>query len=501
MSENVGQEKFGNWLEPASPGMFGLSLGALVVAGIGLVFTLLCLMKSLFLPALVILLITAVVVLFGLVKWFGATIASRVSDKASLVLRRANGETFYVTGALSTLPQEDVERLPGALVNVDTVSGRDGLGRPYSLLHHKSVHQIAAVFGCSPDGSAMQEQGVVNAQVAHFGAWVSSLSVEDGLSGATIVVDSASESSAGTCAAIRDAVSPTAPAFAREVLDAAVGTLPARTSVLNVYSTMVWDVEALGGRGDDISSPVAEIASRLPGHTQLLDAAGAGAPKPLVEAELSHIAQLAYQPGRDQELALDALAGRRSEKKWAHAGPGFFDDSRGRVVFHDGVASMTLMMTVPPGAHITAKSFDRLFGPNPKFLRKRVAITYRPVDGGVANKTVDRLVKTADWRMSTRKGRPTSFDVARKAVAQKTEEELAHGARLAMFSIMVTVTFDPDERSYREALNQVKSLMNSLLMPYRFVEHAGSAAFHTTLPFGVLPWKYSSKPLWMEGVL
>lgn len=501
MSENVSQEKFGNWLEPASPGMFGLSLGALIVAGVGLVFTLLCLMKSLFLPALVILVITAAVVLFGLVKWFGATILSRVSDKASLALRRANGETFYVTGALSTLPHEDLERLPGALLNVDTVSGRDGLGRPYSLLHHKSVHQIAAVFGCSPDGSAMQEQGVVNSQVAHFGAWVSSLSVEDGLSGATIVVDSASESSAGTCAAIRDAVSPTAPAFAKAVLDAAVGTLPARTSVLNVYSTMVWDVEALGGRDGDISFAVAEIASRLPSHTQLLDAAGAGAPKPLVEAELSHIAQLAYQPGRDQELALDALQGRQSEKKWAHAGPGFFDDSQGRVVFHDGVASMTLMMTVPPGAHITAKSFDRLFGPNSKFLRKRVAITYRPVDAGVAGKTVDRLVKTADWRMSTRKGRPTSFDVARKAVAQKTEEELAQGARLAMFSVMVTVTFAPDEKSYRDALNQVKSLMNTLIMPYRFVEHAGSAAFHTTLPFGVLPWKYSSKPLWMEGVL
>lgn len=501
MSENARQEKFGNWLEPAAPGMFGLSLGALIVSGVGLVFTLLCLMKSLFLPALVILLITGGVVLLGLVKWFGETIFSRVTDKTSLMLRRSRGETFYVTGSLSTLPHEHLERLPGALLNVDTVSGKDGLGRSYSLLHHKSVHQIAAVFGCSPDGSAMQEQGVVNSQVAHFGAWVSSLSVEDGLSGATIVVDSASESSAGTCAAIRDAVSPTAPDFAKQVLDAAVGTLPARTAVLNVYSTLVWDVEALGGSGDDISSPVAEIASRLPGHTQLLDAAGAGAPKPLVEAELSHVAQLAYQPGLDQELALDALQGRQAERKWAHAGPGFFDDSRGRVVFHDGVASMTLMMTIPPGAHITAKSFDRLFGPNSKFLRKRVAIIYRPVDGGVAAKTVDRLAKTADWRMSTRKGRPTSFDAARKAVAVKTEGELAQGARLSMFSIMVTVTFSPDEKSYKDALNQVKSLMNTLIMPYRFVEHAGSAAFHTTLPFGVLPWKYSSRPLWMEGVL
>jgi hypothetical protein len=103
--------------------------------------------------------------------------------------------------------------------------------------------------------------------------------------------------------------------------------------------------------------------------------------------------------------------------------------------------------------------------------------------------------------MSTRKGRPTSFDRATKAVAEKTEEELAQGARLSLFSMMVTVTFAPDEKSYRDALNQVKSIMNQLIMPYRFVEHAGSAAFHTTLPFGILPWKYSSTPLWMEGVL
>jgi hypothetical protein len=60
---------------------------------------------------------------------------------------------------------------------------------------------------------------------------------------------------------------------------------------------------------------------------------------------------------------------------------------------------------------------------------------------------VDRLVKTVDWKMSTRKGRPTSFDRAFKAVAEKTEEELAQGARLSLFSLMVTVTFAPDEKS------------------------------------------------------
>lgn len=501
MSERAQQQRFGNWLQPDRPGLFGLSLGAIVVAGAGFIVMFIFFIKGLVIPGLVIIGVTVLVVLLGLVKWGGASVFSRVTRRLSLSGRRRRGETFYVTGALSTLPHEYVDRLPGALVNVETVSGRDGLGRPYSLLHHKAVHQLAVVFGCSPDGSAMQEQEIVNTQVAHFGGWISSLSVEDGLSGATIVVDSASESSAGTREAIRERVAPNAPEFAKRVVDVAVDTLPARTSTLNVYSTLVWDTGALGGQGEDISSPVAEIAARMPGHTQLLDAAGGGDPRPLVEADLSRVAQLAYQPQADTELSLDELQGRAAQRSWEHSGPGFFDDSQGRVVFHDGVASVTLMMTVPPKAHITAKSFDRLFAPNSKFIRKRVWIGYRPVDGGRAAKTVDQLAKTADWKMSTRKGRPTSFDKAKKVMAEKAEDELARGARMSMFSIMVTVTFAADEKAYKDAMTQVKSLMNQLIMPYRFVNHAGSAAFHTTLPFGVLPWKYSSKPVWMEGAL
>ncbi|MGP5725404.1 hypothetical protein ACTXOR_06410 [Arthrobacter rhombi] len=51
-----------------------------------------------------------------------------------------------------------------------------------------------------------------------------------------------------------------------------------------------------------------------------------------------------------------------------------------------------------------------------------------------------------------------------------------------------------NDSAHRDALKQIKSLMGQRLMPYRLVEHAGSAAFHTTLPFGVLPWTYQHHP-------
>lgn len=497
----VRADRYGNWLQPSSAGLFGLSMAAIFVAGGGAVLAMLMLIKGNWQGMLIVVALTAAVVLFGFVRFGGRTIAGKITDWVSLSRRRAVGETLYVTGALSTLPADVAERLPGALLDVETVSGTDGLGRPYSLLHHKSVGQLAAVFGCEPNGAAMQDQSVVNGQVANFGAWVSSLSVEDGLTGATVVIDSASESSAGMVQAIKDTQVENAPEFATRVLSEAADTLPGRTSTVNVFATMVYDVEALAGSRKDLSAAVAEIAARMPSQSSALAMAGGNAVTPLVEDQLSEVAQLAYQPSRDQEMALDALEGLRVPRSWEHAGPEFFDDSAGRIVYHDGVASTTVMMTVPPRSHIHARSFDRLFGPNPKFLRKRVAIFYRPVDPGTGAKTVDKQVKNAQWRMDTRRSRPTSFDRAAKAVAEKTEEELAAGARLSMFSIMVTVTFSPEEKAQREALHQLKMLMTQLIMDYRFVEHAGSAAFHTTLPFGVLPWLYSWKPLWLEGAM
>lgn len=492
-------DRFGNWLTPRSPGLFGLSLPALLAAGGGVMLALLMMIGQQFIGMLIVLLITAVVVGLGFVSIEGRTPLERAAASWSQRRRRASGESMYVTGALATLPADVAERLPGALVDVETISGRDGLDRPYSLLHHVTTGKLAAVFGCAPDGAAMQEQGVVNAQVANFGGWVSGLSVEDGLSGATIVVDSASEASDALIQGIRETAAPGLNGFAHEVMEAAMGTLPARTSTVNVYATLVYDVAELGGSKTDLSPAVAEVAARMPGHSQLLRTAGGGPVAPLVESELSRIAQLAYKPSLDREITLDELSGLRQERSFDHAGPGYLDDSSGRVVFHDGVASMTLMMTAPPGAHINARSLDRLFGPNPKFLRKRVAILYRPVDPGTGARAVDRQVRAAQWRMDTRRQRATSFDRAEKAVAEKTEQELAEGARLSLFSVMVTVTFEPTEKAYRYALNQVKSLLNQSLMEYRFVEHGGNAAFHTTLPFGILPWTYSRKPVWLEA--
>lgn len=490
---------FSNWLKPSSLSMFGIPLPGLVVAGFGIVFGFFLMIGHKYAPMVGVGVFDLLVVLTVCIPFGGRPLIIRAADAVQQQRRRVTGESLYVAGSLSTLPADVTERLPGALVDVETVSGTDGLGNEYSLLHHRSVGQLAAVLSCEPDGVALQEQQAINDSVSMFGAWVSSLSVEDGLSGATVVVDSAAASSDAMVQAIRDATDTDAPEFARDVLDAAMDTLPARTASVSVYTSLVYDRGELGADRQDLSPAVAEIASRLPEHMALLASGGAGNVRALTEADLGRVAQIAYRPDRATEIELDRLAGFDADRSFSSAGPNVLDDSNGRLVFHDGVVSMSVMMTTPPQSHITVKSLDRLFGPSPKFLRKRVAVLYRPLDPGNASGTVRRQVRNADWKIKVTRGRATPEDHLNLAMAEQTASELAQGARLSMFSLMVTVTIEPTEKALRDATATVKSIMNGSHMEWRWVEHAGSAAMHTTLPFGILPWKYTSRPLWMEG--
>ncbi len=86
----------------------------------------------------------------------------------------------------------------------------------------------------------------------------------------------------------------------------------------------------------------------------------------------------------------------------------------------------------------------------------------------------------------------SSFDKHQQLLADKTETELVEGASMTRFSIEVTVTFEPNQKAYREATQKIKTLLEGTNLAYRFVEVNGSAAFHSTLPLGVLPWLYQS---------
>lgn len=493
--------QFGNWLSSAPMTIAGLPPLGLVIAAFAVVVTLACFLSGAWVNGLLVLVLAAVALLVFAVRFgpmdAGTTIASRISDVLGSKARLGRGESMYVTGALSALPSESLTALPGALVDMEELDGVDGTGRPFTLLHHRAAGVLAATFCGDPDGTALQPQAAVNQQVSHYGGWIASLSKDEAIVGATVVVDSALSSSAPLVRKIHAEVSPAAPALAQAALREAAELLPGRYSSVESFTTVAWSKNALQG---DLEEAAAEVAARLPGQRDALYASGAGLCEVATSQELAREVLVAYQPGRAAEFGSDDLGNTIWRTPLGEAGPEFFDDSKGRVVFHDGVASMTVMMTVPPRMHITEKTMELLFAPADKFLRKRVAVFYRPLSGAQAVKKAQSLRKNTGFTASSGNGAASTFDTHKVELAKKSEAELVKGASMTRFMMMVTVTFEPTQKAHREAETKIKSLMDQCGLTYRFVEHGGSAAFHSTLPLGVLPWLYRGPfALWAEG--
>lgn len=484
--------KFGNWIPTSKARLgpltlygWGALLGGVLLAVIVMAFG--AWPVALYILGLAVVYLLIFDIAFGDMD-AGRTIAERVAEQIRGARRDAAGESRYATGLFSELPDDALTALPGALVDMEEIDGIDGEGKPYVLLHHKSIGALAATYVCAPDGTALQPQETIDTQVSQFGGWIASLSRDSAVLGGVVVVDSALSSSAPLVDKIKSEMAPTAPELSRRALKEAAELLPGKMSSVEAYATVVW---GRGRLGSSVEDAVAEIAAKLPFHRAEIYSAGGGQAEVADSADLARAVRTAYNPNRSREFGTDDLAGREFRTRISEAGPDYFNDDQRRVCLHDGVASMTAMMTVPPRMHITEDTFKELFAPQDKFLRKRVAVFYRPLSAAEAVRRAEQLRRNAGVA-ATAKGMASSFDKHKQKLADKTETELVEGASMTRFSIEVTVTFEPTQKAYREATQKLKTLLEATNLSYRFVEVNASAAFHSTLPLGVLPWLYQS---------
>lgn len=484
--------KFGVWLPTSKMTFGGLTIPGWAVLIGALVFgTMISATRGLFLEAL---LLVAAALVFELlfvirVGVDGRTIADRLLSNFSGARRAERGETRFNSGLFSTLPADALTSLPGLLANLKEIDGTDGLGRPFTLLHNPLTKTLTAVLSCSADGADMQTQRMIDRDVVAYGGWVASQSVDDALAGATIVVESALRDKGPLVERIVSDIDPDAPEVARRHSLEAGEALPAKYSEVATWATLTWSIPSLAASVEDA---VAEVASKLPYQIDALRNAGGGSVMVATSELLAEGVRVAYDPERSAEFASDALRGQRSGLRLTEAGPDYFDDEAKRICLHDGVASMTALMLAPPKLHITEETMAALFRPSERFLRKRVAIFYRPVPPDKTVQMVERLSASTSTA-ATAKARITAADKARIAKAGKLESEVTDGAAVTRFAIAVTATFEADERAYREAQTKLKSLLSQSGLSYRFCDYDAGPAFHTTLPLGLLPWLHETK--------
>lgn len=417
---------------------------------------------------------------------FGAediTLMTRARRRFTHLQRVDSGETLFL-GSTFTAQNKGLT-LPGVLSTLKVRDEVDGLGNPVQLIHHTRADQLSVTIESAPAGISMNTQTKTTDLVTNYASWLSSLSGENGLRGAQVVIDSVFESSAPLAESILSNLKPDAPAVAQQIARESAGMLPERVASVRAYTVLGYKISELA---DDVDGAAAEVLSMIPRHLKALSAAGAGVSQVMADADYADMMYVAYDPRRNAEVAQEIKDDIQAYRSFEGTGPAYFNASHPRVVFHDGVASMTIMMTEPSKSKITDHSFEKLFAPNRNFLRKRVSLIYRPVPASAQHARVNNASRATTTEVSSKKRR-TAFDKKKKAAAEAAMNQAAEGAVIQEWALMVTVTFEPTRAAQRTAENELKALMGGL--KWCFADFSADAAFHQTLPLGLFPWVYA----------
>lgn len=478
---------YGGWRRPVSYGFLNLtltqSLGSLV--GVGIVF-LLGLNKGMLWAC------GGAILLVGW-GWVITTkdkhqvnLIDRAEEKIVFGLNKAKGNTVFRGGALAPTKKTSQRLvLPGILSACKVSEYVDSWNRSFALIEHASGTG-AVVMRLTPAGSNLVDQGTVDNQVAYWGQWLGDLSNESGIVGASITVETLPDLGGRLYSEVTSRRAANCPQVASEVIEGVLDESTGSNQV-RVWVTLTFNLAALGGRKNkEIAGR--EIASRLPGLTQGLVAAGGGATHLVTVNELARLVRSAYDPDSEELFDQALAAGQTINLDWSQSGPVFAqaDFSSYR---HDGAVSRVWTMTCPPRGAVQSAVLSRLLEPNRDVQRKRVTILYQPMDAAKAPSVVERDLNHA--RANAAGARPSARSINELAAASEVASEEASGAGLVDFAMIITATTTPDHlEDTSVTVNALSAASRLLIRPAYGAQDSG---FALGLPLGLHPANASVK--------
>lgn len=490
---------YGNWIRPKSPGIGGLGMVSTVAVFVGLVAVLFTSMLAGGYAALVLALVFVVPLALAAVPVNGRPLAVSVTTRLAWTVRWLRRGHQYRTGALTNLPLEAGRPLPGVLSSTRLLSVVDGFDRDLGVIYRPGKNLYTVVLRCAADGAGLVEPDVVNSWVAGYGGFLATLGAEQGLRGATVVVDTAPDTGTALRSEYERTLSPEAPAVAQAVMSEVVARYPAASSDNTVYVALTYAGRLLSRSGRDTDAILTELARRLPGLAAALEEGGGGVVEPVSSVELPAVVRVAYDPATHAQLSGATAAGAPVELAWSEAGPVAAEESWGSYR-HDSGTSMTWEMTGAPLGVVYSHVLAPLLEAHPAFVRKRVALIYRPHDPGEATKVTERSSNTANFTAKGAKGRVSASAERVVEAANQAEREVASGAGVTRFALMVTATV-ADETQMDEAAAVINRVGQRARLSLRRCYGHQAAAFATTLPVGFLPWEHAVVPTSVRDLL
>jgi hypothetical protein len=467
---------------------------AATIALVPLVIVVIAMMaRDLFFESLIVVAAAAVAlfVLLGIKKQGRSFYARRVLVGMHRAKTR-QGNHLYLPGPAGKVPT-GAFTLPGLMAQSTLDDHRDGFGTTFGLIEVPSIGHYTVVIEAFPDGDALVDQDRIDSQVAHWGAWLAQLGVDEGIIGASVTVESAPDSGVRLTRMVESNLDDNASGFATGVAKQLAKELATGSPVITTRIAITFSGREIDGGGRDRgrAAMAEEIGNRLPVLLSSLWETGAGtAVRACTAQDIVDFTRTAYDPTVSTQIE-QARADGGTGLTWNDAGPSYAEDLIDHYR-HDRAVSKTWQMYQAPKGLFYSTALRRLVEPTKGVLRKRVTILYRPIPAGRATETVENEINNARWTAS-QKNRPSAQQVTRLAYANQAAKEEATGAGLVRFGVLVTATVASSDEFPRLS-KVIPSLGNQARLRLREALGNQAVAFQAALPLGVVLPKHSFVP-------
>ena len=478
---------YGNFIPQRSPGlgnvgMLGMAVG--MGGGVLAIFAMILGGLQAMLP------VAAIVVVLFLIT--GTPLGIFLAEVIGFMRSKRAAENQWRSGVFSFNSDPSV-RLPGVLGTTTLLTRKDVFGGEFVVV--KNPHRgglYTVIVRCMAEGPSMQDQDQINNWVAGWGAVLTNSSQEHGLVCAKAISDTAPDPGGRLEAQVSSQRSKSSPAISDEVMDQIVASYPAASSDNVTYVEFTYRGRALSKRGRD-DEILSELARKVPGMMGLVEQAGGGSVEMLDASSLTKIVRSAYDPAAQKWIEQGELAGIESDLTWKDAGPVADQNLWDRYV-HDSGVSVTWEMREPPRAAVHELALSGLMYPHRDFVRKRVALLYRPHTPEEAMKTADRDAQTATF-VATSGGKRKVSARARlvERATEQTRGEIAEGHSLVRFSMLITATVSSSE-DLQQAVSTIEGRAGAAQLRLRRSFGSQAPGFAATLPVGMVPWEHTIVP-------
>lgn len=478
---------YGRWEKPRTTGLYGMTWGVTVFAGILVILNIGVFWFTRSLPATGILLAASALLVGPMV----ITIGGRTGWEL-MILRtqfqwsKWRGETLFRGGAFGAVP--GIGRMPGIAGDTRLYEYELRNGERFGLVHLKAKNHFAVSFSIQSRGQERVDQHQINAWVLGWGDFLAQLGSSRGAVGACVVVESVPDNRTRISAEVKRITHPSAPAYAKQVM--AETAMHSSSAVVRSEVRLTLTFGRLReAAGKEVADQAAEIGRRM--STLMAAAARAGLEAtPMTPGEWCVAPTRAYNPQLTEDLEAIAGNGNEDQLHWDAAGP-VTAVNKWDHWEHNGYRSITWEMATAPAGQVPAHVLRPLLIPRADVRRKRVAIIYRVHNTAEAVKLVDSDYREALAAEQSKKGVVSAAATVRVENTNAARREQATGAGLTRFGMLVTATVAPGE-DLPSIRAEIEGMADGAHIGLRRCYGYQDAAFAGALGIGIILPEYAS---------